>query len=196
MDGSQADNGATSDELPVRDARYHWLHGPWRDAQEFLSLALRAIHDYSFGNKGWYGAANPGWTEAAREKVGEYRIIRNEGRRPFPVVISDVESFAERDLPTDYPDTLVLLYSDDGLKQYLGEHKIRDELLIVYLGQYNDGWIPQTYVSFYLIWVRLDPDTGQLIKRGDFSHLYGWVIGRMWEGKYVTKIQIESMGKS
>jgi len=184
---------ATDDkEVSGSGERPRWLRGPWKDANEFFQLALRAVHDHSFGERSWRGSAPTAVTKQRLDAIGAYDIVRSTADRPFPVVIADTDSIRREDLPEQYPDTLLLLYGNEELKAYLESRERPDEeVLMMYLGHYHTGWIPQTYIAVRLRWARLND--GELERRGDFYRLAGWVVGRTWGGKEVTRMQIETL---
>lgn len=195
---SDGDVGTIQNRQPEWDdpAKPHWLRGPWENPREFLEDALLAIDTYSFGNAfnwNWYTVARHMRDERTRNIVGDYQIISSQGRRPFPVVIRATVDFEVADIPLQHPDTLVPIYGNKGLVEYLRDTGSDEEVLILYLGHYDDGWIPLTYVSLTLRWASLDPETGELQRSGDFHTMAGWVYRRTWEEKPIAKLQIETL---
>jgi hypothetical protein len=169
--------------------RPRWLRGPWANPQEFIEDSLLAIHVYSFGERTWLNAG--GLNEQHRRHIARYNDIRREGTRPFPVVLR-ASNFAPQDLPTKYPDTLTVLYGQEDLREYLQEQSEDGDVFVLYLGHYDDGWIPMTYMSLKLSRVSLNRTTGEIHHSGDYHNIAGWIYRRAWQGKATARLKIET----
>jgi hypothetical protein len=190
-DGDQAVEGhaaTDADAIPV-PSNFRWPHG---DARDFVQWALYGIHEYSFGERTWQGAGR-------RQHSRQYDVIRREARRPLPVVVSD-RDFSPQHIPDTYPDSIVPVYGREGLKQYLTAHGIEDDILVMWIGLWEEPRNPQTYVRFRLRSARLTDsppshstqDDG-LYMHGDFNVLAGWVHRWKVGSEFKVWIHIESV---